>query len=42
MTICISVICMENAKQNLVFTVDYMITIGIGQFEWYVENNMKN
>ena len=33
MTICISAICTENNKENVVFAVDHMITTGIGQFE---------
>ena len=33
MTICISAICTENHKENVVFAVDHMITTGIGQFE---------
>lgn len=33
MTICISAICTENDKEHIVFSVDHMITTGIGQFE---------
>ena len=33
MTICISAICTENNKENVVFAVDHMITTGMGQFE---------
>lgn len=33
MTICISAICTENSKEHIVFSVDHMITTGIGQFE---------
>ena len=33
MTICISAICTENNKENVVFSVDHMITTGIGHFE---------
>lgn len=33
MTICISAICTENNHDNIVFSVDHMITTGIGQFE---------
>ena len=33
MTICISAICTENNEDHIVFSVDHMITTGIGQFE---------
>ena len=33
MTICISAICTQNNRENVVFAVDHMITTGIGQFE---------
>ena len=33
MIICISAICTENDKEHIVFSVDHMITTGIGQFE---------
>ena len=33
MTICISAICTENSKEHIVFSLDHMITTGIGQFE---------
>ena len=33
MTICISAICTEDNKEHIVFSVDHMITTGIGQFE---------
>lgn len=33
MTICISAICTEENREHIVFSVDHMITTGIGQFE---------
>ena len=33
MTICISAICTQNKREHVVFSVDHMITTGVGQFE---------
>ena len=38
MTICISAICTENSKENIVFSSDHMITTGMGQFEHEINN----